>query len=521
MRTLKFLAAFLPLVLFGGLANAQSSNPFNPDFAWCSVQGSVATRKANYWQCLLPGTAGQLLQSNGPNADVGWFTTTGTGTVTSIGVGFAASMPWAIAGGSPVTTSGTISLGVKNQATNSFLAGPVSGGVSFPTFRAIDPLDIPLLNSSSMPALTGDVTSTAGSTVTTLAPGAVKTTNIQASAVTSSTILNGAVGNIKLANMTANTIKGNITAGTAAPTDNTLTATLDALAGNLQGSVLYRNSSAWTALAPGTTGQFLMTQGAAADPVWNGVSGASGGTVTSVTCNNGLSGGTFTLTGTCGLAAIGSNLILANTTGGSAVPTAVSLNAVLNTMTSTQGSLIFRGASAWGAISPGANGTVLTSNGTGANPSWQAPVTFPPGQYPGTATNDNANAGNIGEYVELGNSHSLNTGGAYQNMDSMSLTAGDWQVTGTVRISLGTSGATQINCGLNTTSATAPTNLFDRASMQFTTSPYNTAGDVITIPLPPMRYSLASTTTVYLVCNQTGGAAASSVYYKVAARRAR
>lgn len=520
MRAFKFLAAFIPLLLYGGIANAQSSNPFNPDYAWCATQGAVATRKANYWQCLLPGTAGQLLQSNGPNADVGWFTTTGTGTVTSIGVGFAASMPWAIAGGSPVTTSGIISLGVKNQATNSFLAGPVSGGVSFPTFRAIDPLDIPLLNSSSMPALTGDVTSTAGSTVTTLAPGAVKTTNIQTSAVTPSTILNGAVGNIKLANMTANTIKGNITAGTAAPTDNTLTATLDALAGNLQGSVLYRNSSAWTALAPGTTGQFLMTQGAAADPVWNGVSGASGGTVTSVTCNNGLSGGTFTLTGTCGLAAIANNGILSNRSGSSAVPSVNNIADLLNAyFSSTQGNILYRSNTGWSTLAPGTAGQVLTTGGTGANPSWQAGIV--PGQLPGTATNDDANAGNVGEYVELANSHALNQGGTYQNMDSMSLTAGDWQVTGNVRITLGTGGATQLNCGLNTTSATAPTNLFDRASMQFTTTPYNTAGDVITLSLPPMRYSLASTTTVYLVCNQIGGSAASTTYYKVAARRAR
>ncbi len=47
-----------------------------------------------------------------------------------------------------------------------------------------------------------------------------------------------------------------------------------------QGTILYRGASAWSALAPGTSGYFLKTQGAAADPVW-AVAGA--GTVTSVT----------------------------------------------------------------------------------------------------------------------------------------------------------------------------------------------------------------------------------------------
>lgn len=46
---------------------------------------------------------------------------------------------------------------------------------------------------------------------------------------------------------------------------------LDAVFSNTQGSVLYRGSSAWAALAPGTSGQFLKTQGAGANPVWGTV----------------------------------------------------------------------------------------------------------------------------------------------------------------------------------------------------------------------------------------------------------
>lgn len=51
---------------------------------------------------------------------------------------------------------------------------------------------------------------------------------------------------------------------------------LDAFSSS-RGAILYRGASAWLALAPGTSGQFLKTQGAGADPVWSAVSGSGGG----------------------------------------------------------------------------------------------------------------------------------------------------------------------------------------------------------------------------------------------------
>lgn len=52
-------------------------------------------------------------------------------------------------------------------------------------------------------------------------------------------------------------------------------ATLDTL-GSTQGDVLYRSASAWTVLAPGSSGFFLKTQGTAANPTWAAASGGSG-----------------------------------------------------------------------------------------------------------------------------------------------------------------------------------------------------------------------------------------------------
>lgn len=45
-----------------------------------------------------------------------------------------------------------------------------------------------------------------------------------------------------------------------------------------RGSVLYRGAGGWAALAPGTSGDFLKTNGAGADPAWATASGGSGNT---------------------------------------------------------------------------------------------------------------------------------------------------------------------------------------------------------------------------------------------------
>lgn len=47
------------------------------------------------------------------------------------------------------------------------------------------------------------------------------------------------------------------------------------LIGSTQGQILYRNATQWTVLSPGTSGQFLQTQGAAANPLWQTGGGAT------------------------------------------------------------------------------------------------------------------------------------------------------------------------------------------------------------------------------------------------------
>src|SRR5205814_1708724 len=70
---------------------------------------------------------------------------------------------------------------------------------------------------------------------------------------------------------------------------------LDYILSSAQGSLVYRGASAWTVLAPGTSGQLLATQGAAANPQWITASGT--GTVTSVSAGQGMTASPSPITG--------------------------------------------------------------------------------------------------------------------------------------------------------------------------------------------------------------------------------
>ena len=89
---------------------------------------------------------------------------------------------------------------------------------------------------------------------------------------------------------TAVAMSGDVTiANTGATTiqDNSVDGTDIALGSDAQGDVMYYNGSDWVRLAAGTSGQFLKTQGAGANPIWDAAGGGSG-TVTSVTAGDGL-----------------------------------------------------------------------------------------------------------------------------------------------------------------------------------------------------------------------------------------
>ena len=86
----------------------------------CTTQGAVAYRNASAWVCLAPGTSGQVLQSGGAGANLSWLTVTGTGTVTSVSITAGTGITQS---GSPVTTSGAITVNADIATAGNFQAG--------------------------------------------------------------------------------------------------------------------------------------------------------------------------------------------------------------------------------------------------------------------------------------------------------------------------------------------------------------------------------------------------------------
>jgi hypothetical protein len=141
----------------------------------------------------------------------------------------------------------------------------------------------------------------------------------------------------------------------------------------------------------------------------------------------------------------------------------------------------------------------------------------------GTTTNDNASAGQIGEYISstvlVGAAVSL-TNNTPANVTSISLSAGDWDVTATIAdIPAGSTVVSTLIAAISTASATLGASPLSGGYV----SDANTrpTGFAVTIPVGTRRLSLASATTVYLVAQSGFTVSTSAAYGFIGARRAR
>ena len=139
----------------------------------------------------------------------------------------------------------------------------------------------------------------------------------------------------------------------------------------------------------------------------------------------------------------------------------------------------------------------------------------------GTTTNNNAAAGQVGEYILGSVGGGPVSSGALNNGATLSLTAGDWDVTG--RCIFTPSGNPTINMievGLSTVSATLQTT-GDSGGYTLIQAAFATGGQH-QINTGMARYSLAAPTTIYVVagCNFSGGTGV-SISGLIWARRAR
>jgi hypothetical protein len=161
---------------------------------------------------------------------------------------------------------------------------------------------------------------------------------------------------------------------------------------------------------------------------------------------------------------------------------------------------------------PSVTGYHLVSTTAGAT-SWTNAVK-------GTATNDAAAAGYVGEtaYAEQTSLTNFGTTAQYSDGGSISLTAGDWDVSCMIRASKVGSTTTQIRTGIGTVTGNDGTGLtFGTTATIFDV----TSIDESVFSVSPVRVSLASTTTYYWKVRATYSAGTPQYTGKIFARRVR
>ena len=141
----------------------------------------------------------------------------------------------------------------------------------------------------------------------------------------------------------------------------------------------------------------------------------------------------------------------------------------------------------------------------------------------GTNTNDNAAAGYVGEYISsdvpLASPLSL-TSGDTLSVTSISLTAGDWDVSGVVSfIPAATTNQTLLIGNISLVNATLDATL--GRDIRLATPPQVTGGTINSISTKNVRLSLSATTTVYLCALAVFTISTMTVYANISARRIR
>ncbi len=171
-------------------------------------------------------------------------------------------------------------------------------------------------------------------------------------------------------------------------------------------------------------------------------------------------------------------------------------------------------------------GSALAADPTGSNTTQPSAVgTALVGQIPGSVTNDSANAGNVGEYssasLPLGSAIPLSTG-VTTSIVSLGLSAGDWHIWGqAVSIVPAATNMTVIASGLNSNATTMPSaTTGGLTQLAFGTAGVNGGGSNF-INVGPIRLSLTTTATTFLLASATFATSTASMYGSMQARRMR
>jgi len=231
----------------------------------------------------------------------------------------------------------------------------------------------------------------------------------------------------------------------------------------------------------------------------------------------------------------GAGVTPATTTTGTGVVTALGVN------TGTAGAFVVNGGALGtpssgtvtnltGTASININGTVgATTANTGAFTTLSATGLITPSQTAGivgTTTNNNANAGSVGEFISAtlasASAVSMTTNTSINVISSLSLTAGDWDVNGVVGFVVGaTTSIVMIRGGASTISATLTPELTYFDPPLPSTGIVTGGANDINLPIPKIRISISSTTTVYLCARATFSVSTLAAFGTISARRVR
>ena len=176
---------------------------------------------------------------------------------------------------------------------------------------------------------------------------------------------------------------------------------------------------------------------------------------------------------------------------------------------------------------------VGTSTPNCASESFVTKSVPPPGQLPGTSTNDSAGAGNVGQVINscvpLGSAVSL-TNASPANVTSIAVTAGDWDIEGDVSYSIAaTTSVSAFSASISDVSATLPTapnvttNFPDGGGLNFVRMPATVFGasSANAYPTGAVRALLSGNTTIYLIAFSNFTVATNKAFGCITARRRR
>jgi hypothetical protein len=350
-------------VTLGGDLVVANGGTGNTTFTAYSLIAAGTTATGAFQHVSGLGAAGQILTSNGAAALPTW--QSGAGATISI----TGDSGGAITSGSFTFTGGTTGLTFAGAGTTETLTGTLivgNGGTGRATLTNHGVL---------VGAGTGAITQLAVGTTGQVLTGATGADPVWASPAASSISITGDSGGALIG--AAFTFTGGTTGLTFAGAGSTETLGGDLIVANggtgrttltNHGVLVGAGTGAITQLAVGTTGQVL-TGATGADPVWASpaassisITGDSGGALTgnSFTFTGGSTGLTFAGAGST--ETLGGDLVVANGGTGNTTFTAYSVLCAGTTATGA-----FQNVSGLGS-----SGNVLTSNGAGALPTWQA-----------------------------------------------------------------------------------------------------------------------------------------------------